>query len=72
MYSPLLTSTANLTSAAGEPLTFLTNSSGTYVESGGASARLVQTDVLVSNGVVHIVDAVLVNAESDAGAAVSA
>jgi uncharacterized surface protein with fasciclin (FAS1) repeats len=46
---------------------FSSNSSGAYVTSGGsgASARIVKSDVLVENGVVHVIDRVLVNLDRD-------
>ena len=71
VYSPLLTG-QNYTSAAGEPLSFALNATGHYVTSGNVTARIVQPDVLLPNGVIHVVDRVLVNTESDAGAASSA
>jgi len=71
VYSPSLTS-ANLITAAGEPLTFTTNSSGTFVNSFGTTARILQPDVLVSNGVVHVIDKVLINTQANEPAASSA
>ncbi|KAG6873061.1 hypothetical protein C0995_003541 [Termitomyces sp. Mi166 len=60
-------------SAAGEPFGFNTNSSGTFVTSGnGASARIVKSDLLTENGVIHIIDNVLVNTNSDSARASSA
>ncbi len=73
VYSPLLAGKdANRTSAAGEPLSFVLNATGHYVSSGGATARIVQPDVLLANGVVHVIDGVLLNTASDAAAASSA
>ena len=72
VYSPSLVPGSNLTSAAGEPLSFVLNATGQYVTSGKASARITQPDVLLPNGVVHVVDAVLVNTATDAAAASSA
>ena len=70
MYSPLLSgSNSSATSAAGEPLSFALNATGHYVTSGNVTARIVQPDVLLPNGVIHVVDRVLVNTQSDAGAA---
>jgi uncharacterized surface protein with fasciclin (FAS1) repeats len=60
------------TSAAGQYLHFSSNSSGKFVTSGSTTARIVQPDVLVKNGVVHIVDSVLVNDQVNEGAASSA
>ncbi|KAG6890656.1 hypothetical protein C0992_000226 [Termitomyces sp. T32_za158] len=83
-YSPQLYSVAangsnpdlnssNIISAAGQPFNFNTNSSGTFVTSGnGASARIVKSDVLTENGVIHVIDNVLVNTDSDAARASSA
>ena len=71
VYSPLLTS-QNLTSAAGEPLTFSLNATGRYVTSGNATALIVQPDVLLPNGVIHVIDRVLVNTQADPSAASSA
>ena len=73
VYSPLLSgSNSSATSAAGEPLSFALNATGHYVTSGNVTARIVQPDVLLPNGVIHVVDRVLVNTQSDAGAASSA
>jgi len=72
VYSPSISSSSNLTSAAGESLSFMTNSSGSYVMSGSSVAKIVKTDVLVKNGVLHIINGVLANTGSDSGAASSA
>jgi uncharacterized surface protein with fasciclin (FAS1) repeats len=74
IYSPSVSPTANLTSAAGEPITFQVNSTGTYVITGNnvASGKLVRTDVLVDRGVIHIIDGVLANTASNATAASAA
>lgn len=71
VYSPEL-SGANQTSAAGEPLSFSRNETGQYVTSGNVTALIVQSDVLLPNGVIHVIDRVLVNTQSDSGAASSA
>ncbi|KAI0820619.1 FAS1 domain-containing protein [Trametes gibbosa] len=71
VYSPLL-SGANFTSAAGEPLSFILNATGHYVSSGNVTAQIVQPDVLLPNGVLHVIDRVLLNTQTDAGAASSA
>ncbi|KAI0762310.1 FAS1 domain-containing protein [Fomes fomentarius] len=63
---------ANQTSAAGEPLSFSRNETGQYVTSGNVTALIVQSDVLLPNGVIHVIDRVLVNTQSDSGAASSA
>ncbi|EGN94291.1 hypothetical protein SERLA73DRAFT_188091 [Serpula lacrymans var. lacrymans S7.3] len=73
VYSPLISSSTNYTSAGGEPLMFTTNSSGTYVSSGGSStARIVRSDILAENGVVHVLDGVLADVQSNPSAASSA
>jgi uncharacterized surface protein with fasciclin (FAS1) repeats len=72
VYSPSFISSSGYTSAAGEGLSFTTNSSGTYVTSGSSVAKVVKSDVLVKNGVVHIVDGVLANTAANAAAASSA
>ena len=70
MYSPLLS--GNHTSAAGEPLRFVLNATGHYVSCGAATARIVQPDVLLANGVVHVIDGVLLDTASDYEAASAA
>jgi uncharacterized surface protein with fasciclin (FAS1) repeats len=49
-----------------------TNSSGTYVTVGNSTAKIVQSDIIISNGVVHLIDSVLVDTESNPAAAASA
>jgi uncharacterized surface protein with fasciclin (FAS1) repeats len=62
----------SLVSSAGENSTFFTNSSGTFVSSNGITALIVQPDVLLSNGVVHVIDKVLINTQTNETAASSA
>lgn len=63
----------NYTSASGEPFAFKTNSSGVYVSSGGSNwARIMRSDVLTSNGVVHVINNVLLDTKVDVSAANSA
>lgn len=71
VYSTELMS-SNYTSAAGEPFTFMSNSSGAYVMSANSTAKIVQSDIIVQNGVVHVIDGVLVNTNSNPEAAASA
>ncbi|KAI0369994.1 FAS1 domain-containing protein [Pilatotrama ljubarskyi] len=71
VYSPELAG-QNLTSAAGEPLSFVLNGTGHFVTSGNVTAQIIQPDVLLPNGVIHVIDRVLLNTESDASAASSA
>jgi hypothetical protein len=76
-YSPTLLSTSSSSTAfisnSGQSFTFTSNSSGAYVISENkSSAKIVKTDVLVNNGVVHVVDRVLVNTDVDLGRASAA
>lgn len=49
----------NATSASGQTLTF-TNRDGTlFVSSGNVSAKIVRSDALLDNGVIHLIDTVL-------------
>jgi uncharacterized surface protein with fasciclin (FAS1) repeats len=72
VYSPFLTSSTKLISASGETLSFVKNDTGTYVMSGTSTAKIVMSDVLVKNGVVHVIDGVLANTASNTTAASSA
>lgn len=56
-YSDRLTS-SNYTSAAGSPFTFMSNTTGVYVMSGNATARIIQSDIIVENGVIHVSDSI--------------
>ncbi|KAL4243904.1 hypothetical protein ABKN59_011145 [Abortiporus biennis] len=71
IYSPELIGNS-FTSTGGETFSFAINSSGTFVTSGNTTAMIVQPDVLLPNGVVHIIDTVLLNTASDPPAASSA
>ncbi|EKM60330.1 uncharacterized protein PHACADRAFT_246191 [Phanerochaete carnosa HHB-10118-sp] len=72
LYSPLLTGSQNYTSAGGETFSFKINGTGQYVTLGNTTATIVQPDVLLPNGVIHIIDRVLLDTDSDASAASSA
>ncbi|GAA5998943.1 hypothetical protein JCM5350_008103 [Sporobolomyces pararoseus] len=72
VYSPLVTNGLNATSAGGETLSFMTNSTGAFVMSGNSSARIIRTDIPISNGVVHLISNVLANPASNPQAAASA
>ncbi|KAJ2917149.1 hypothetical protein MD484_g3237, partial [Candolleomyces efflorescens] len=68
-------SSANSTvvSAAGQYFGFYSNSTGLFVSNGnGTEAQVTRPDVLVENGVIHIIDRVLVNEGSNPSAASSA
>jgi uncharacterized surface protein with fasciclin (FAS1) repeats len=68
VYSPSF-SNATYVSGAGENIHLITNSTGQFVTSGNTTARVVQPDVLTKNGVIHIIDRVLVNTDVDQNAA---
>ena len=71
VYSPSFDNTTYV-SAAGENLHFTSNSTGMFVTSGNTTARVIQPDVLTKNGVLHIIDRVLLNADVDENAASNA
>lgn len=71
VYSSDLGSTGAVT-AAGEKLTFTTNITGTFVTTGSVTALITQPDVLLENGVIHIINRVLTNEEVNESAASSA
>lgn len=48
------------------------NATGHFVTSGNVTAQIVQPDVLLPNGVLHVIDRVLLNTQIDSGAASSA
>lgn len=59
----------NATSASGQNLTF-TNRDGTlFVSSGNVSAKIVRSDALLDNGVIHVIDTVLFNTKLNQTAA---
>ncbi|KAJ2933690.1 hypothetical protein H1R20_g3448, partial [Candolleomyces eurysporus] len=88
VYSPTLTqlgvnssssddnvSSTTYYSAAGEPFTFSYNSSGLFVSHGNSyfpAARVTRPDILVDNGVIHLIDGVLFDTEGNSDAASSA
>ncbi|KJA19588.1 hypothetical protein HYPSUDRAFT_56563 [Hypholoma sublateritium FD-334 SS-4] len=73
LYSTQLADNTTAVSAAGEPLHFVTNATGTFVAGANSTtARVVHPDVLLDNGVAHIIDQVLFAAESDPAQAASA
>ncbi|TEB32474.1 FAS1 domain-containing protein [Coprinellus micaceus] len=60
-------------SAAGEPFTVSQNDTGLFVSNGnGSSAQILRPDVLVQNGVIHLIDQFLINEASSPSAASSA
>ena len=68
VYSPSFVNSSHI-SAAGEEFYFTSNSTGSYVTSLNTTARVVQPDVLTRNGVIHIIDRVLVNSDVNETAA---
>ncbi|KAK4053000.1 hypothetical protein OIO90_004124 [Microbotryomycetes sp. JL221] len=72
VYSPQIEDGAELTSAGGQPLRFMANDTGVFVMSGNSTARIVRPNIPVANGVVHVIDGVLANPQSDPQAAESA
>ncbi|EEB90056.1 hypothetical protein MPER_11788, partial [Moniliophthora perniciosa FA553] len=44
---------------SGQRVTFVTDSSGTTVTSGGATGKITQANLIMRNGVVHVIDTVL-------------
>ncbi|TCD65884.1 hypothetical protein EIP91_002044 [Steccherinum ochraceum] len=73
VYSPNLAS-QSFTTAAGETLSFIINSTGQFItdKATNITAKIVQPDVLLPNGVVHVIDRVLFDTNIDASAASSA
>jgi hypothetical protein len=72
VYSTSLNDTI-YTSAGGIPFKFVTDATGgTSVRSGNSTARIVATDIPIANGVVHIIDRVLINTDGNIAAAESA
>ncbi|MCL6388889.1 fasciclin domain-containing protein, partial [Pectobacterium carotovorum subsp. carotovorum] len=63
----------HLTSAAGQYFTFSTNDTGLYVRvSDDTTARIIRPDILTENGVIHLVDTVLLSTDDNSGVASSA
>lgn len=62
----------NQTSASGQPLKFRVAGNDTYVSSGDTEAKIIKADLLTSNGVIHIIDRVLINSQSNTTAAAAA
>ena len=68
VYSPSFVNSTYV-SAAGENIHLTSNASGNFVMSGNTTARIVQPDVLTENGVIHIIDRVLMNSDVNQTAA---
>lgn len=70
-YSPTLEA-GNFVSYSGEKFSFSRNATGLYVTSGSSTAKIIQSDIITANGVVHIIDSVLANTANNSEAASSA
>jgi len=64
--------TTSATSSAGETFSSTFNASGAFVTSGNVTAKIVTPDIVLWNGVLHVVDHVFLNEDSDPAAASSA
>ncbi|KAG8962830.1 hypothetical protein FRC03_003730, partial [Tulasnella sp. 419] len=71
VYSPQLPY-ENRISASGQRFSFSSNATGTYVTSGSSTALVLLADIILPNGVIHLIDNVLVNTNNDPNAANSA
>ncbi|KAK4048752.1 hypothetical protein OIV83_004518 [Microbotryomycetes sp. JL201] len=72
VYSTQIENGSEQVSAGGQPLRFMTNSTGAFVMSGNSTARIVRANVPFANGVAHVIDGVLANPASNPQAAASA
>jgi hypothetical protein len=59
-------------SAAGQSVSAMSNGSMPMVMSGSSSAMIITPDILLQNGVVHVIGSVLLNTQDNAAAASSA
>ncbi|KZT33087.1 Fasciclin-domain-containing protein [Sistotremastrum suecicum HHB10207 ss-3] len=71
VYSTELVKT-NTVSAGGESFNFTVNSTGTFVQSGNITGKVLIPDIILENGVLHVIDTVLLNTANDTSAASSA
>lgn len=60
------------TTASGQQLTFEEREDSVFVRSGDTEARIVRSDILTDNGVIHLIDTVLFNTQTNTEAASSA
>ncbi|KAF5309524.1 hypothetical protein D9619_012360 [Psilocybe cf. subviscida] len=73
VYSTQIGNDSQAVSAAGENFDFIRNSTGIFVQSSnGTTAEVVRPDVLLNNGVVHVIDRVFFDTSSNPSAAQSA
>jgi len=64
VYSTNITDGQTASSLGGEELTFSVNDTGVFVSGNGGEAAIVGTDYIANNGVVHLIDGVLLDVES--------
>ncbi|KAH6904602.1 hypothetical protein BKA70DRAFT_1403139 [Coprinopsis sp. MPI-PUGE-AT-0042] len=63
----------DITSAGGQSFSFTSNSTGLFVSVGNDTiAQVVQPDILVENGVIHLIDRLLFQSDSDSSEASAA
>jgi len=73
VYSTMISANTTAVSAAGETISFQIMNGTVYVMSGNTTmARVIRTDIPITNGVVHIIESVLANTMSNASAAMAA
>ncbi|EPQ28138.1 uncharacterized protein PFL1_04465 [Pseudozyma flocculosa PF-1] len=72
VYSTAIKDVPSATSGSGQELKFMANDTGAYVMSGNVTAKIVRTDYVAANGVVHVIDNVLLNTMNNPAAASSA
>jgi uncharacterized surface protein with fasciclin (FAS1) repeats len=73
VYSSEITGNSSLVSAGGQKYAFFNNATGLFVSVGGSNTvQIVKTNVLASNGVIHVVNGVLVDTNTDPAVASSA
>ncbi|KAH7890248.1 FAS1 domain-containing protein [Phlebopus sp. FC_14] len=67
------TSNKTFVSSSGENYTITQNTTGLFIASGGSAAvRIVRSDVLMQNGVLHVVDGIMVDTQANPAEASSA
>lgn len=59
-------------SAAGDPLIYTQNATGFFVTARNSTVKILIPDVPIANGVVHVVDGVLIDTNTDPNAAANA
>jgi len=72
VFSTNITDGLQTTSLSGSTLSFINNATGVFVTGNGVTAQITQPDLIASNGVVHIIDAVLFSDAANAPIVASA